>query len=112
MSSKARLVKLQSTEKYQRLFNKDSGTSGMKSGHVVLQPGESVGEHTTGEREEAVVILKGSGEAIINKKDIIAIEENAVLYIPSQIDHDIKNTGSGVLEYIFITSQAQDKDFD
>ncbi len=84
----------------------------MKSGHVVLQPGESVGEHTTGEREEAVVILKGSGEAIINKKDIIAIEENAVLYIPSQIDHDIKNTGSGVLEYIFITSQAQDKDFD
>lgn len=103
-SKRVRLVKLDPKEKYQRLFNKDSGTCGMKSGHVLLQPGENVGEHTTGEREEAVVILKGKGEAVINKKDIFVIKKDVALYIAPETVHDIKNTGSEVLEYIFITS--------
>ncbi|NQV04211.1 MAG: cupin domain-containing protein [Candidatus Omnitrophica bacterium] len=103
-SKKVRLVKLDSKEKYQRLFSKDSGTCGMKSGHVVLQSGENVGEHTTGEREEAIVILKGKGEAVINKKDIFDIEKDIVLYIAPEMVHDIKNTGFEILEYIFITS--------
>ncbi len=103
-SKKVRLVKLDSKERYQRLFSKDSGTCGMKSGHVILQPGEYVGEHTTGEREEAIVILKGKGEARINKKDIFDIEKDVVLYIAPETVHDIKNTGFEILEYIFITS--------
>ena len=102
--ARVKLIKLESSEKYQRLFSKDSGTCGMKSGHVVLQPGEGVGEHTTGEREEAIVILKGKGQAIISKKDIFNIEEEVVLYIAPEIVHDIKNTGLEILEYIFITS--------
>lgn len=106
MSQKPKLIKLESAEKYQRLFSKDSGTAGMKSGHVILQPGENIGEHSTGEREEALVILKGKGEAVIGKGEIFNIEKDTVLYIPPQTGHDIKNTGLEILEYIFIISNV------
>lgn len=104
--AKAKLVKLESTGKYQRLFSKDSGTAGMKSGHVTLQAGENVGEHSTGEREEMLVILKGEGEATIDRGEILKIEGGAALYIPPQTGHDIKNIGSEALEYVFITSNV------
>lgn len=103
-STKVKLIKLDSTEKYQRLFSKELGTSGIKSGHVILKPGENIGEHTTLDREEVIIVLKGKGEAVINKDNILKIEQNIVLYIPSKTSHDIKNTGSGILEYIFVTS--------
>lgn len=102
----ARVIKLEATQKYQRLVSKDSGTRGIKSGHVILQSGENVGEHTTGDKEEIIVVLKGRGEAAIEKDSALNVEENTVLYIPPQTTHDIKNTGPGMLEYVFITSAA------
>jgi len=103
---KIKLIKLDSSEKYQRLLSKELGTSGIKSGHVVLMPGENIGEHTTDEREEVIIVLKGNGEAIIDKDNILKIENGIVLYIPPKTLHDIKNTGSDKLEYIFVTSFA------
>jgi len=102
----ARLVKLESGERYQRLFSKESGTFGVKSGHVILKPGENIGVHSTNAKEEIIIILKGRGEAIIGKKDILRIDKDSVLYIPPDTNHDIENTDSDVLEYIFITSKV------
>lgn len=102
---KAKLIKLKSKEKYQRLLDKDSGTCGIKSGHVILKPGENIGEHTTGEREEVIIVLKGIGEIVVDKKKF-KLDRSAVLYIPPQTNHDIKNTGSRILEYIFIISKS------
>ncbi|MFC1667437.1 cupin domain-containing protein [Candidatus Omnitrophota bacterium] len=104
----ARVIKLESGQRYQRLLNKESGTFGIKSGHVTLKSGESIGEHSTGEREEVVVILKGSGEAIINKNSTLKIEKDSILYVPPKTTHDIKNTGGDIFEYIFTISLAQD----
>lgn len=106
-----KLIRLESKERYQRLVSKEFGSFGIKAGHVILRPGENIGEHTTGNREEIIVILKGKGEARIGKTDAVNIKKNEVLYIPPQAEHDIKNTGSGILEYIFITSEVQDNDF-
>ncbi len=105
-SYKPKLIKLTSTEKYQRLISRELGSSGIKSGHVVLKPGENVGEHTTNDKEEVIIVLKGKGKAIIDKDSIFNIENNIVLYIPPKTLHDIKNTGSSSLEYIFVTSLA------
>ncbi len=104
--NKPRLIKLESVERYQRLLNKDSGTCGIKAGHVILQPGQSIGEHTTGEREEVIVILNGNGEAMVGKDSIFKLEKDIVLYIPPKIDHDVKNNGTGELEYIFVTADV------
>ena len=107
--SKPKIVKLKSGSKYQRLFSRDSGTRGIKSGHVTLKEGEEIGEHSTNDLEEALIILKGSGRLIINKKKGLDFEDNTVLYVPPDTIHNVKNTGSGVLEYIFITSNAKQK---
>ena len=103
----AKLVKLRSKEKYQRLISKDLGSLGLKSGHVTLKPGENIGEHSTNEREEIIVILRGEGEAIIDKNKIFTIKANHALYIPPETGHDIKNSGDEDLEYVFVTSKAQ-----
>lgn len=107
--TKAKIVRLESSSKYQRLFSKDSGTCGIKSGHVILKEGEEIGEHSTGSLEEALVILKGKGSLLINKEEGLDFENNSVLYIPPETVHNVKNTGKGILEYIFITSNAEQK---
>jgi mannose-6-phosphate isomerase-like protein (cupin superfamily) len=107
--SKAKIVKLKSGSKYQRLFSGDSGTCGIKSGHVILKEGEEIGEHSTNDLEEALVILKGKGRLVINKEEGLDFKDNAVLYVPPDTIHNVKNTGGGVLEYIFITSNARQK---
>ena len=104
---KLKIVKLVSNSKYQRLFNKDSGTLGLKSGHVILKKGEEIGEHSTNDLEEALVILKGKGLLLINSEEEFDFEDNTVLYIPPDTVHNVKNTGNGILEYIFITSNAK-----
>lgn len=105
--SKSKIVKLVSGSKYQRLFSKDSGTRGIKLGHVILNPGEEIGEHSTENYEEALVILKGKGNLIIEKDDIIEIGEGHAMYIPPETIHNVKNTDKAILEYIFITSHAE-----
>ncbi|MCX5687414.1 MAG: cupin domain-containing protein [Candidatus Omnitrophica bacterium] len=106
---KVKNVKLESGAKYQRLFNKDSGTSGMKSGHITLKEGEEIGEHSTNDLEEALVILKGNGQLVINNEKVIDFEADTVLYVPSGTIHNVKNIGKEILEYIFVTSYASEK---
>jgi mannose-6-phosphate isomerase-like protein (cupin superfamily) len=98
---------LESRERYQRLISKDSGSFGIKSGHVILKPGENIGGHTTGEREEMIIILKGNGELTVDEDTILKIDKDSILYIEPETRHDIKNTGSTILEYIFVTSLAK-----
>jgi len=105
-SPKTKIVRLERGERYQRLFNKESCTCGMKSGHVILKKGEEIGEHSTNAMEEALVILKGKGILVINKKEELDFKEDSVLYIPPGTLHNVKNAGEGILEYIFITSNA------
>lgn len=106
MHPKVKSVKLDSSEKYQRLLNPATETSGIKAGHVILKSNENIGEHTTGGREEIIIILKGKAEVKIGKGDTMNIEKDEVLYIPPQTGHDIKNSGPEILEYIFITSNV------
>jgi len=40
----------------------------MRSDFVRLKPGQSVGWHTTGQNEEALVILHGQGEALLERQ--------------------------------------------
>ena len=55
-------LKLNDRNEYQSLM-KPPRTHKMRSGRVVLKPGESVGVHNTDDMEEVLVILEGRGEA-------------------------------------------------
>jgi mannose-6-phosphate isomerase-like protein (cupin superfamily) len=108
-SSKIKIVRLERGAKYQRLFRGDFGTCGIKSGHVVLKKGGEIGEHSTAGLEEVLIVLKGKGTLVINNIDGLDFEKDSVLYIPPHTNHNVKNTGRGELEYIFITSNAEQK---
>jgi len=82
-------------------------TSGMRGGSVKLKPGESVGWHSTGENEEALVILKGSGAARIEGRPDIGFHDGELIYIPSGKRHNVTNTGADVLEYVWVVAPTR-----
>jgi mannose-6-phosphate isomerase-like protein (cupin superfamily) len=79
-------------------------TAGMRSGYVRLKPGESVGWHTTGKNEEALVILHGAGEARIEGREGRTFTAPRLVYIPPATRHNIVNTGDRLLEYVYVVA--------
>src|SRR5208337_1514266 len=79
-------------------------TAGMRSGFVRLKPGGEVGWHTTGQNEEALVVLRGRGEARIEGQPGRAIEAPMHVYIPPATRHNVANTGGEPLEYVYVVS--------
>ena len=79
-------------------------TSGMRGGAVKLKPGESVGWHSTNQNEEALVILRGSGAAKIEGGADVPLHERMMAYIPPGTRHNVTNTGSDVMEYVWVVA--------
>lgn len=59
-------------------------TSGMRSGFVRLAPDQDVGWHSTGQNEEALVILHGKGAALIEGQPERAFTAPALAYYSSR----------------------------
>jgi len=81
-------------------------TAGMRSGFVRLKTGETVGWHTTGKNEESLVILRGNGEARIEGQPTRAFSAPSFLYIPPATRHNVANTGTELLEYVYVVAPA------
>lgn len=85
---------------YKSLF-KPPLTRAMKAGLVSLNPGESVGEHKTEKREEAIVVLRGTATITVEGQETEALQ-GQVHYIGPEKAHDVKNNGSQGLEYVYV----------
>ena len=81
-------------------------TAGMRSGFVRLQPGKSVGWHSTGQNEESLVILHGQGDALIEGQAKHSFVAPAFTYIPPATRHNVTNTGHELLEYVYVVAPA------
>jgi mannose-6-phosphate isomerase-like protein (cupin superfamily) len=81
-------------------------TAGMRSGFVRLKPGESVGWHTTGHNEECLVILHGAGDALIERQPKRGFAAPGAVYIPPATRHNVTNTGTALLEYVYVVAPA------
>ena len=82
-------------------------TTGMRSGFVRLLTGATVGWHTTGKNEEALVILHGQGEALIDGQAKQPFVAPALVYIPPATRHNVANTGKEMLEYVYVVAPAK-----
>jgi len=82
-------------------------TAGMRSGFVRLKPGATVGWHTTGKNEEALVILHGQGKALIEGQPGVFFTAPALVYIPHATRHNVENTGNEPLEYEYVVAPAK-----
>lgn len=97
------------TSQYQRLLAKGESVS-MRSGRIILEKGESVGEHSTDNYEEFVIVLVGEGLAENHLGEKIPIREGQVIYIPPYSKHNIHNVNSKMLMYIYVVAKAYNED--
>jgi mannose-6-phosphate isomerase-like protein (cupin superfamily) len=89
-------------EDYRLLLDGPPQTRGMRCGRVVLKPGETAGEHSTGQYEEVLVVLEGQGELWFKDLPSLVAEKGYLLYVPPQVIHDVRNTGRVELRYLYI----------
>lgn len=93
---------------FQRVLPGPPETIRLKSGMVTLPAGESVGAHNTGEREELVYTLSGSGEFRTENGEVLALSPGAAVYCPPNTGHDVFNTGDEELRYLYVTANLGD----
>ncbi|MBN1361350.1 MAG: cupin domain-containing protein [Sedimentisphaerales bacterium] len=107
-SEKAFVRELNAEPEYQRLLAGRPETCGMRSGRVYLEPGKDCGEHSTKDHEELLVFLAGRGELQIGDADRLAVGSGKVAYIPPQTAHNVRNSGSEPLVYIYCVAPARE----
>ncbi|KQC14903.1 MAG: hypothetical protein APR63_04905 [Desulfuromonas sp. SDB] len=100
--------KIESTpENYLRLLESGKQSHCLHSGLVCLKPGENVGEHSTKQYEEMLVILAGEGMAKVEPDRTFDIKSGCIVYIPPDKSHNVYNTGNDDLSYIYIVTKTK-----
>jgi len=82
-------------------------TKSFRSGLVTLAPGQSIGVHDSGVNEEMLVPLEGEGELRFPDRAAVVVKPGLVTYAPAHTKHDVVNTGTARLRYVFITARAE-----
>jgi quercetin dioxygenase-like cupin family protein len=92
---------------YQRILGGPPESVAMHSGAVALEPGKSVGKHSTKSYEELLVVIDGEGVMMLEGGKELNLKAGMVAYCPPDTEHDVKNTGAGVLRYIYVASKVK-----
>ena len=79
----------------------------MRSGLIALTAGKSVGKHTTGSHEELLIVLAGRGEMTFANGAVLPVEAGHAVYCPPETEHNVTNTGSALLRYVYVVASAQ-----
>jgi len=94
-------VELNDKKEYQRLLDGNEQTHGMKAGRVFLEPNHDCHEHSTEAKEEMLVFLSGQGQVLLRDQSPMEVGQGKVAYIPPHTHHNVQNTGTEPLVYIF-----------
>jgi mannose-6-phosphate isomerase-like protein (cupin superfamily) len=100
-SDRVLIINLSESPDYQKLLDGEPQTLGMRAGRVYLHPGKSCGQHSTGSHEEVLVFLAGQGELLVGEEGSVKVGEGRVAYISPNTPHDVKNTGTEPLTYVY-----------
>lgn len=76
----------------------------MRSGLVTLLPGQECGTHSTESHEEMLICLEGSGALQWEAGKTVNLAQGHVAYVPPMTRHNVRNTGSQRLRYIYVVS--------
>jgi mannose-6-phosphate isomerase-like protein (cupin superfamily) len=75
----------------------------LKSGFVILKPGEAIGAHRTEGREEMLIILEGTAW-IECESETLTAPSPMVVYIPKDRLHNVTNQSDADLKYIYVVT--------
>jgi len=79
----------------------------MRSRVVVLGPGEEVGEHTTEDREELLMVLEGS-IVLIGPDGEHPLSVGRAAFIPLMTKHNVINRSKAKARYIYVLALHDD----
>jgi mannose-6-phosphate isomerase-like protein (cupin superfamily) len=96
------LVKVRGVGRFQRLLDPPAGSVYLKSGSVVLAPGEAVGAHITAGKEEFIIVLEGKVKIVFEGGQPIRCSRLSCVYVPPQTVHNVLNCGVTRLHYIYV----------
>ena len=86
-----------------KLLIKPPDSKTMKSGRVILESGEEVGEHVTENKEEMIIVIKGI--ATLFREGISTIVNSGeTVYIKEGVKHNVKNETDDELEYVYVVN--------
>jgi quercetin dioxygenase-like cupin family protein len=96
---------LKNLDKAGKILSLDQ-TENIKSGVVILQPGQEVGKHITENREEVIIVLEGQATVLIYEKNLKAslVKAGQLVYISQGVQHNVKNNTDKILRYIYLVS--------
>ena len=94
------------SDEYQRFLKRGVDAVSMHSGLVTLEPGKSVGKHSTENCEEMIIVIDGEGEMLFTNLETLKLDEGFILYCPPNTEHNVKNTGGKSLKYIYVAAQT------
>ena len=89
---------------FQRILGGPPSTVRMKSGFVSLKPDETVGVHSTDNKEELIIVIEGEGEMVFEGYDSVRLARGITAYCPPYTTHNVINTGDKMLRYIYVVS--------
>jgi mannose-6-phosphate isomerase-like protein (cupin superfamily) len=101
---KAIVIELNNAEDYQPLLEGVPQTAGMRSGRMFLKPGQHCERHSTEAHEEMLIFLAGSGRVLLDGGVVLDVSRGRIAYIPPYLTHEVHNTGSVPLVYIYCVS--------
>jgi len=92
---------------YQPLLTGKPQTAGMRSGRVVLSDGACNERHSTGNHEETLVFLAGSGQVRCEGHDPIPARAGEIVYIPPKTFHQVCADAGVELRYVYVVAPVQ-----
>ena len=92
---------------YLELLSGPPETASMESGLVTLLPGHAAGVHNTERFEEVLLPLDGEGELRAPGRAPVKVKPGVLLYVPPHTEHDVANTGTRNLKYVFVAARAE-----
>ncbi len=101
---RAKVVELNGAAKKLTILSGAPESAGMRSGYIVLKPGESVGKHSTGHHEELLVVLAGAGAMRFRDGSKLPLKASTAVYCPPETEHDVTNLGEGLLRYVYVVA--------
>ncbi len=85
----------------EELIIKPPASKILKSRKITLEPGGEIGEHITENKEEIIIVLRGT-TTLLKEGKSVQLEQHQSHYIGPNIKHNIKNTSTSILEYVYV----------
>ncbi|MDP6688650.1 MAG: cupin domain-containing protein [Alphaproteobacteria bacterium] len=83
---------------YQTIVGDDEGSTPVRLGLQISEPGYSTGTHSH-PYMEVITVVEGTGEAWVEGQDgMVAVEPGMTLVLPPGVRHGFRNNGTGLLK--------------